>query len=113
MPADDQRPPKEVVARFEEHGHQYTGGDYKDEVFRYRLLPPAKIEEGKTYPVVLFLHGAGERGDDNRLQLLYLPEQMSQPEFREKYPCFLIAPQCRAGKLCGSKFLGAIRNRPR
>ena len=30
----------------------------------YRLMSPAKVEEGKRYPVVLFLHGAGERGDD-------------------------------------------------
>jgi predicted peptidase len=92
-------PPAEVVARFEEHGRLYTGGEYTDEVFKYRLLKPASLEKGKQYPVVLFLHGAGERGDDNQLQLLYLPEQMSQPEFRERYPCFLIAPQCREGKL--------------
>jgi predicted peptidase len=83
---------------FEDHEIKYTGGEYKDEAFHYRLMKPAKIEPDKKYPVVLFLHGAGERGDDNKKQLLYLPEQMATPEAREKYPCFLIAPQCRKGK---------------
>src|SRR5258708_5156999 len=81
---------------YEEQSVTFTGGDYKDEVFKYRLLKPAKVEPGKKYPVVLFLHGAGERGSDNSNQLKYLPEQMAQPEWQEKYPCFLIAPQCRA-----------------
>jgi predicted peptidase len=63
------------------------------------LLKPAKIEEGKKYPVVLFLHGAGERGDDNAAQLKYLPEWMTSAERRKKYPCFVIAPQCREGKM--------------
>lgn len=84
--------PEEV---FEEQQVTYNGGEYKDEVFKYRLLKPSRIEDGKKYPVVLFLHGAGERGTDNRGQLQYLPAQMCQPAWRDKYPCFLIAPQCR------------------
>lgn len=63
--------------------------------WRYRLLRPARIDPGKTYPVVLFLHGAGERGTDNEHQLLYLPQWMTEPAMREKYPCYLVAPQCR------------------
>ena len=88
-------PDDAVVERFEEHEFVYTGGPYQDEAFKYRLLKPEPLEADKKYPVLLFLHGAGERGSDNRLQLLYLPEQMSQPEYRQKFPCFLIAPQCR------------------
>ncbi len=91
-------PPDEVVAQYEDQGYAYSGGEYKDETFRYRLLKPENIEPGKQYPVVLFLHGAGERGDDNKMQLLYLPAQMCEPEWRRKYPCFLIAPQCRKDK---------------
>ena len=86
----------DVKKAYEEQSVTFTGGDYKDEVFKYRLLKPAKMEPGKKYPVVLFLHGAGERGGDNANQLKYLPEQMAQTEWQEKYPCFLIAPQCRA-----------------
>lgn len=63
--------------------------------FRYRLLRPSRIEPGVRYPVVLFLHGAGERGVDNAAQLKFLPRWMAEPENRERHPCFLIAPQCR------------------
>lgn len=62
----------------------------------YRLLKPLKIEDGKKYPLVVFLHGAGERGTDNEKQLVH-----GVPQFAanlEKYPCFLIAPQCPDGK---------------
>ena len=36
--------------------------------YRYRL--PYKVEEGKKYPMLFFLHGAGGRGVDNKGQLL-------------------------------------------
>src|SRR5437870_83470 len=37
----------------------------------YRVLKPAQIDPGKKYPLVLFLHGAGERGDNNAAQLVH------------------------------------------
>jgi predicted peptidase len=88
-------PPEQLL---EEQTVKYTGGEYKDEVFKYRLLKPEKIEDGKKYPLVLYLHGAAYRGNDNLSQLSYVPALMISPEVREKYPCFLIAPQCRADK---------------
>lgn len=72
--------------------------DGKDETFKYRLLKPAKVEAGKKYPLVLFLHGAGERGDDNKAQLKFLPTWLAEDMNREKFPCYVIAPQCRSGK---------------
>lgn len=65
---------------------------------RYRLLRPAVVEAGKRYPLVLFLHGAGERGSDNKKQLRYLPTWLAEPELRRTHPCFVVAPQCRDGK---------------
>lgn len=38
-------------------------------VLLYRLAEPAKVEAGKKYPLVVFMHGAGERGNDNEAQL--------------------------------------------
>ena len=66
--------------------------------FRSQVLPPPVVEQGRRYPLVLFLHGAGERGRDNEKQLEYLPTWMAEPSLRERYPCFLIAPQCRDGE---------------
>jgi predicted peptidase len=67
--------------------------------FRYRLLRPAGVEPGRKYPVLLFLHGAGERGSDNESQLKFLPTWMAEEALRKKHPCFVIAPQCRDGRL--------------
>lgn len=65
--------------------------------FDYRVMRPAAIEPGATYPLVLFLHGAGERGSDNEKQLTYLPTWLAEAELRRRYPCFVVAPQCREG----------------
>ena len=37
----------------------------------YRLLRPETMKTGEKYPLVLFLHGAGERGSDNERQLMH------------------------------------------
>jgi len=63
----------------------------------YRLLPPAQVVEGQRYPLVLFLHGAGERGGDNSAQLRHFPERMESAAYREEFPCFVLSPQCPAG----------------
>jgi predicted peptidase len=60
----------------------------------YRLLKPEKIEPGKHYPLVLFLHGLGERGTDNVRQLLWGAGEFAKAENRRKHPCFVMAPQC-------------------
>ena len=70
--------------------------DGEPQRFRHRLLRPARPEPGRRYPVVLFLHGAGERGSDNTAQLKYLPRWMAEPAMQERHPCFLVAPQCRS-----------------
>ncbi len=64
----------------------------------YQLMTPVKIEAGKKYPLVIFLHGAGERGVDNEKQVVHGVPQFASEENRKKHPCFLIAPQCPEGK---------------
>lgn len=84
---------------FESRSLRLTGGPYDDATVGYRLLKPATIARGMTYPLVLYLHGAGERGSDNRAQLKYLPGWMAHRENRARHACFLAAPQCPDGKL--------------
>lgn len=76
---------------------KYTGGEYKDETFRYLFLRPKSVEPGKKYPLILFLHGAGERGNDPELLKKHFLPAITSDEFRDKFPCFVVAPQCRTG----------------
>lgn len=76
----------------------FTGGEYADETFRYLFLRPEKIEPGKKYPLIFFLHGAGERGNDVELLKKHFLPSIASDEFRERFPCFVVAPQCRADR---------------
>ncbi|MFM7056660.1 MAG: alpha/beta hydrolase-fold protein [Planctomycetota bacterium] len=99
-PAVDSAPatPVDATAAYESRSITFTGGEYTNEVFNYRLLKPAVPEDGRRYPLVVFLHGAGERGNDNALQLQYFPTQMAQPRWRNRFPCYVLAPQCRTDR---------------
>lgn len=91
------QPAVNSVDVFEEATIEFTGGPFDAETISYRLLSPERVEEGQKYPLVVFLHGAGERGRDNQSQLKYFPAQMAQPRYRERFPCYVLAPQCREG----------------
>jgi predicted peptidase len=80
---------------YEERSVRVTD-DGEPATFRFRLLRPAAVEPGSRYPLVVFLHGAGERGGDNLAQLKYLPTWLAEPPLRERHPCFVLAPECRA-----------------
>ena len=60
----------------------------------YRLVAPAAVEEGASYPLVVFLHGAGERGDDGVSALKHFADRMAVPGMRSRFPCFILAVQC-------------------
>ena len=64
----------------------------------YRFTAPEKAEVGKQYPLVLFLHGAGERGSDNKVQLKHGVNDILKGAAALGESVFLIAPQCPANK---------------
>jgi predicted peptidase len=64
----------------------------------YRQLQPKDYDAKQRYPLVIFLHGAGERGDDNRIQLKHGMANYAADDLREKFPAFVIAPQCPANQ---------------
>jgi poly(3-hydroxybutyrate) depolymerase len=64
----------------------------------YRLLVPQNYTKSQKYPLVLFLHGAGERGTNNSAQLVHGTKLYLDPVNRAKYPAFVLAPQCPEGK---------------
>ncbi len=66
----------------------------------YRLLLPYSYDEHDTgisrerYPLVIFLHGSGERGSDNEAQLVNGVAHFADTAIRKNHPAFVIVPQC-------------------
>jgi predicted peptidase len=60
----------------------------------YRFLKPVNPGVKETFPLIIFLHGAGERGDDNEAQLKHVTDLFLNSNYRGKYPCYVITPQC-------------------
>lgn len=58
----------------------------------YRILYPKDFDPQKKYPLVMVLHGAGERGDNNQAQLAYGSKLFWVNQ--EKYPAIVVFPQC-------------------
>ncbi len=63
----------------------------------YRLLKPAGYDGEKSYPLVIFFHGAGERGTDNVKQLVHGMSDFASDDVMKAHPAFVIAPQCPTG----------------
>ena len=72
-----------------------------------QYLPEGYADDGKKrWPVILFLHGAGERGNDlNRVKVHGPPKLV---ESGKKFPFIIISPQCPRGKVWQSGMLLAL-----
>jgi predicted peptidase len=68
--------------------------DEKNDTMIFRFLFPLNYDSLKNYPLVIFLHGAGERGNDNESQLSFAGKVFSDEELMNKYPAFVLVPQC-------------------
>jgi len=64
------------------------------DTLRYRILYPENYDAAKKYPLILVLHGAGERGNDNEAQLVHGSWLFLAPANRSTYPAIVLFPQC-------------------
>ena len=61
----------------------------------YRLFIPSGYDRNHEYPLVVFLHGSGRKGSDNRKQVGTPGATVwAEPDNQAAYPCFVLAPQC-------------------
>lgn len=71
--------------------------DGSETAMDYRLYIPADYDESKAYPVILFLHGAGESnngGNTNEAQLnVGMMNDFFSRGYHETFPCIIVAPQ--------------------
>jgi len=75
--------------------HQFVRGD---DTLPYRLLLPKDYDASKKYPLIVVLHGSGERGSDNEKQLVHGGELFVRDSIRTQYPAIVVFPQCPEAK---------------
>ena len=66
----------------------------KGDTLPYRILVPDNYDPEIKYPLIIFLHGSGERGNDNEKQLSHGAELFLRDSIRKKYPAIVVFPQC-------------------
>lgn len=87
---------------------EYTYGEGK--ILPYRILYPANYDKSKKYPLVLFLHGAGERGNNNEKQLIHGSKLFLNANNRQNYPAIVVFPQCPENSFWSSVYIDRTKN---
>jgi predicted peptidase len=65
--------------------------------YKYQVFVPASWSKAARWPVVLFLHGAGERGEDGLLQTEVGIGRAIRRSV-DRFPCVVVLPQCRKNR---------------
>ena len=74
---------------------QHTFTDQDGKKLQYNLYVPEKLEKGKVYPLVLFMHDAGTVSPEVKATLSQGRGAVTwvEPEWQKEHPCFVLAPQ--------------------
>jgi predicted peptidase len=71
------------------------------QIMPYRLFVPASYDQSTKYPLILWLHGAGGAGTDNRRQISddQVPgtRLWTKQQNQRRHPAFVLVPQSRVG----------------
>lgn len=90
---------KQLESRFD--------GVYEEAVsINYLLYLPKDYEQKDKFPLLLFLHGAGERGNDLNLVKKHGPPKLI--EQGKEFPFVVVSPQCPANKRWNTTVLIAL-----
>jgi predicted peptidase len=60
----------------------------------YRLLSPLNENSSIKYPLLVYLHGSGSRGNDNEAPVNKLSSGFTDSLNRINFPCYILVPQC-------------------
>jgi len=66
----------------------------KNTTYRYQVYVPADWSKSKVWPVILFLHGSGERGEDGLAQT-QVGLGGALRLHADRFPAVVVMPQCR------------------
>lgn len=90
--APPEQVPEEIKPPVDLSSELYQSGNFRKMPFR--ILFPRTYDSTKKYPLLMFLHGMGERGTDNQRQLSIGGAHFQEDSIRESYPAFVVFPQC-------------------
>ena len=95
----------ENVKLFSDEASSFQEKRYADasgEQMPYLLFAPGNLNPQTRYPLVLWLHGGGSRGEKLSQILAYGdkhgPLFFARPDTQKTYPCFIVAPLCPADR---------------
>lgn len=99
------------VAASGKYAAQWTGafaqGDFEGKL-PYQLRVPMDLKTGSKYPLLIFLHGSGEKGNDNKMQLKHDPTKLAPKGVIDKNPMIVVAPQCPADQMWSGQTLETV-----
>ena len=76
----------------------------------FRILYPENYDKSKKYPLILVLHGAGERGSDNEKQLVHGAKLFLKAENRTQFPAIVVFPQCPSDSYWATSSIDRTKN---
>jgi|GEM_PF-71611 len=85
---------QETLRAYQREAFVQANGD----TLLYRILLPIDYDCSRRYPLLVFLHGSGERGRDNEAQLKHGGSLFLQQEVRKQFQAIVVFPQCPAGE---------------
>lgn len=73
---------------------------------KFLLYLPKDYKATEKYPLVIFLHGSGERGNDlNKVKIHGVPRQIKEGK---EFPFIMVAPQCPEGEQWSNDVLNEL-----
>jgi predicted peptidase len=75
--------------------------------FGYQVYVPAKIQEGEKLPIILFLHGIGQRGTGGIVPSRG-PASLMARHYLERVSAIIVLPQCRDGRYWSNRDMGEM-----
>ncbi len=97
-----------LTAQSGQEAHQFSGQQVVPAQYQYLLFQPSNkinARDGKL-PMIIFLHGAGERGTDVQKVKVHGPPKLV--EQRPDFPFIVLSPQCLENKRWNPHALAAL-----
>lgn len=96
-----------ALAKKKETGFLDRTVSVKSVAYKYQVFVPENWDAKKRWPVILFLHGAGERGDDGLIQTEVGIGTAIRRD-RSRFPAIVVLPQSRKDAWWGEPLMNEV-----